>query len=225
MTSQHTSSIGNGLSNFSVGSILSRRYRGNVRTASGKLRFAVVCSSNMNRSMEAHSILSKKGFTVSSFGTGTKVKLPGPAANMPNMYSFSTTYAAIYNDLAGKDFNLYTQNGLLNMLERNKQIKPRPERFQECTETFDVVICCEERVFNQAMEYMISREIKSEHICHIINIDIQDNHEEATLGAFMMCDICRQLEMCRNLNDDIEDVLSTFEEKSKREILHVPFFY
>jgi len=25
---------------------------------------------------------------------------------------------------------------------------------------------------------------------HIINIDIQDNQEEATIGAFMICDLC-----------------------------------
>ena len=24
---------------------------------------------------------------------------------------------------------------------------------------------------------------------HVINIDIQDNHEEATLGAFMICEL------------------------------------
>lgn len=24
---------------------------------------------------------------------------------------------------------------------------------------------------------------------HLINIDIQDNHEEATLGAFLICDM------------------------------------
>lgn len=24
---------------------------------------------------------------------------------------------------------------------------------------------------------------------HIINIDIQDNHEEATMGAFLICDL------------------------------------
>ena len=24
---------------------------------------------------------------------------------------------------------------------------------------------------------------------HIINIDIQDNHEDATIGAFMICDL------------------------------------
>lgn len=24
---------------------------------------------------------------------------------------------------------------------------------------------------------------------HVINIDIQDNHEEATMGAFLICDL------------------------------------
>jgi len=50
---------------------------------------------------------SKKGFNVKSYGTGSQVKLPGPAPNMPNIYDFSTTYDEIYKDLMRKDQSLY----------------------------------------------------------------------------------------------------------------------
>ncbi|XP_023687131.1 RNA polymerase II subunit A C-terminal domain phosphatase SSU72-like isoform X1 [Paramormyrops kingsleyae] len=155
------------------------------------LRVAVVCSSNQNRSMEAHNILSKRGFDVQSFGTGTHVKLPGPAPDKPNVYDFKVTYEQMYNDLVRKDKELYTQNGILHMLERNKRIKPRPERFQDCKEKFDLVITCEERVYDQVLEDLNSREQETFQPVHVINVDIQDNHEEATLGAFVICELCQ----------------------------------
>ena len=31
---------------------------------------------------------------------------------------------------------------------------------------------------------------------HIINIDVQDNHEEATIGAFMICEMCKEVSFC-----------------------------
>ena len=50
---------------------------------------------------------SKKGFNVRSFGTGDKVKLPGPAPDRPNCYEFGTSYETIYQDLQRKDKALY----------------------------------------------------------------------------------------------------------------------
>lgn len=71
------------------------------------LKIAVICSSNMNRSMEAHAFLAKKGFYVKSFGTGDKVKLPGSAADKPNVYDFGISYDEIHTDLLNKDRVLY----------------------------------------------------------------------------------------------------------------------
>jgi len=38
------------------------------------------------------------------------------------------------------------------MLDRNRRIKPKPEKFQACAEKFDLIITCEERVYDQAIE-------------------------------------------------------------------------
>uniref|UniRef100_F1LF31 RNA polymerase II subunit A C-terminal domain phosphatase SSU72 n=1 Tax=Ascaris suum TaxID=6253 RepID=F1LF31_ASCSU len=104
----------------------------------------------MNRSMEAHSFLQKRGFNVESFGSGSQVKLPGPSPDRPNCYEFGVaSYDFIYNDLKSKDPQLYTQNGLLNMLDRNRRIKGMPQKFQHFKGKFDVIICLEERVYDQ----------------------------------------------------------------------------
>jgi hypothetical protein len=38
------------------------------------------------------------------------------------------------------------------MLDRNKRIKPRPERFQTSDDKFDILVTCEERVYDQVIE-------------------------------------------------------------------------
>lgn len=191
----------------------------------GEMKIAVVCSSNQNRSMEAHSFLSKRGYRVRSFGTGNQVKLPGPSLDKPNIYDFHTTYDEMYKDLLRKDPELYTQNGILHMLDRNRRIKPKPERFQACKEKFDVIITCEERVYDQLLEDMESREKDDMSPVHIINIDIQDNHEEATIGAFMICDLVSMLNESEDLDNDIDEILQEFEPRVQRTILHTVNFY
>ncbi|ONK58383.1 uncharacterized protein A4U43_C09F11730, partial [Asparagus officinalis] len=74
-----------------------------MKDKSPKLRYAMVCSSNQNRSMEAHSLLQRHGFDVSSYGTGAHVKLPGPSYREPNVYEFGTPYHKMYDDLLRKN--------------------------------------------------------------------------------------------------------------------------
>lgn len=192
---------------------------------SSKLSIAVVCSSNMNRSMEAHAFLSKKGFQVNSFGTGDKVKLPGTAPDRPNVYDFGSTYEEIYQDLLSKDKAFYTQNGLLHMIDRNRRIKSRPERFQLCKEKFDIVVTCEERVYDQVIEYMENRTPTDNTSVHIVNVDIQDNHEEATIGAFLICELVTLMSKSDDLDNDIDELLHDYEAKCQRPILHCVLFY
>ncbi|XP_033763954.1 RNA polymerase II subunit A C-terminal domain phosphatase SSU72-like [Pecten maximus] len=189
------------------------------------VKFAVVCSSNQNRSMEAHNILSKRGYRVKSFGTGSQVKLPGPAPDRPNIYDFNTTYDEMYNDLVDKNPELYTQNGILHMLDRNRRIKPKPERFQSCMERFNVIVTCEERVYDQVIDDLENRLKDQCEPVHIINLDIQDNHEEATIGAFMICDLASMLVESDDLDNDMDEIIQDFETRAQRPILHTVIFY
>ena len=38
------------------------------------------------------------------------------------------------------------------MLDRNRRIKEKPERFQENQDEFDLIVTCQERVFDQVLE-------------------------------------------------------------------------
>lgn len=188
------------------------------------LRFAVICSSNQNRSMEAHDILKKNGFNVRSFGSGNQVKLPGSAADKPNIYEFGTLYDDMYKDLATKDHNLYTQNGILHMLDRNRRIKPSPERFQACKDKFDIIFTCEERVYDQVVEELANRNPSDNEPGHVINMDIQDNHEEATVGAFKLRELAQRLSACEDLDNEIDEMLTEFEAEHSKRLLHSIFF-
>lgn len=165
------------------------------------------------RSMEGHLRLAQAGYPVISFGTGSLVRLPGPTITQPNVYQFNkTSYDSMYKELEGKDPRLYRANGLLNMLGRNRGIKWGPERWQdwqvghprhgreqdqgrEGTEMglVDVVITCEERCWDNVVDDLLARGSPLNRPVHVINIDIKDNHEEASVGGRGMVDLADSL--------------------------------
>ena len=59
-------------------------------------------------------------------------------------------------------------------------------------------------------------------IVHIINIDIQDNHEEATIGAFLIYKMVQYLANSQDLDNDIDELLQNFE--TSRPLLHTIAF-
>lgn len=81
------------------------------------------------------------------------------------------------------------------MLDRNRRIKKCPERFQDCREQFDIIVTAEERVYDQVLEHMESRDVVDNRPVHIFNVDIEDNHEEALMGAFLITDMINMVKI------------------------------
>ncbi|GLT76930.1 hypothetical protein SLA2020_485630 [Shorea laevis] len=192
-----------------------------------KYRYAMVCSSNQNRSMEAHSLLKKQGFDVSSYGTGAHVKLPGPSLREPNVYDFGTPYKQMFDDLRRKDPELYKRNGILPMLKRNLSVKLAPQRWQDnaADGSFDIVLTFEEKVFDMVVEDLHSRDQVLMKTVLIINLEVKDNHEEAAIGARLALDLCQAIEDAESWEESIDDIIVAFENKHRRKLLYSISFY
>jgi len=165
--------------------------------------------------MEAHLQLASANYPVISFGTGSLVRLPGPSVKQPNNFNFNrTSYDDMYNDLFTKDPNLYRANGLLPTLDRNRNVKWGPERWQDWkvgvprvseqqknnrgadgTEggVVDIVITCEERCWDSVIEDLLNRGSPMNRPVHVFNVDIKDNYEEALVGGRAILDLAGKL--------------------------------
>jgi len=110
-------------------------------------------------------------------------------------------------------------------INRNRTIKPAPERLQDTNQRFDIILTAEERVFDQVLEYLEARGSGDMHIVHVVNMDIQDNQEEATIGAFLFHELMQRVSESGDLDNEIDEILQDFEIKCKRSILHSVLFY
>ncbi|CAO2835733.1 unnamed protein product [Amaranthus hypochondriacus] len=192
-----------------------------------KLRYAMVCSSNQNRSMEAHYLLKKQGFNVSSYGTGSHVKLPGPSIREPNVYEFGTPYKQMFEELHRKDPELYKRNGILPMLKRNLSVKLAPQRWQDNAHdgAFDVVITFEEKVFDMVVEDLYNREPVLMKPVAVINLEVKDNHEEAAIGGRLTLELCQEIEATESWENSIDEIIAGFERNQRRKIVYNIMFY
>ena len=189
---------------------------------SDHLRFAMICASNVNRSAAAHSQLLQAGFSndaVESYGVGRAVKLPGETVDSPNCYHFDqVTYQEIIDDLKTKNEDLYRQNGILAMLERDVQVKRGPNRWQSrnrTTDVFDIILTFEKRVFDIVVQDLAEGTGLA---CAVINMEVKDTAAEAVKAAPDAVALCRALRDAGEWEDTIEDVLEDFTSNHEREV-------
>jgi RNA polymerase II subunit A C-terminal domain phosphatase SSU72 len=111
------------------------------------------------------------------------------------------------------------------MLDRNRRLKPSPERFQGISDRFDIIFTVEERIFDAVYEDIESRGPSTYTPVHLVNINIQDNLDEATFGSFLFCELCEMLSQAEDLDNEFELILQEFEIKhSSKAILHSVLF-
>ncbi|ORX74897.1 Ssu72-like protein [Linderina pennispora] len=189
------------------------------------VKFAVICASNMNRSMEGHYQLKKHGYNICSYGTGTQVRLPGPSQDRPNVYEFGTPYNRIYSELKMQDQNLYTRNGLLMMLDRNRKVKEAPQRFQLERDSHDIIFTCEEKVFDAVCEEIFSRGGTLSRPVHVINIEIKDNHDEAVKGGKTILELARLIIESDDLERDMDSIVEDVQSRFPHKLLYTVAFY
>mmetsp|Transcript_33374 Transcript_33374/g.65615 ORF Transcript_33374/g.65615 Transcript_33374/m.65615 type:complete len:216 (+) Transcript_33374:166-813(+) len=191
-----------------------------------KFALALVCQSNLNRSMDAHNVLTREGYFVRSYGAGTKVKLPGESKDKPNVYDFGTPYDDIFKDLTKKNEAKYSKNGMLRMVDRNRKLKKCPERFQNELEAhFDLIICYERRVYDTVTADLDSRECEESSPCHVINLETTDNHAEASKGAELTKLLMHKLYRSEDWENEISSILDEYEMEHKKEVLHIVKYY
>lgn len=180
------------------------------------MRFCTVCASNNNRSMEAHKVLQEHGYNVESFGTGNNVRMPGPAIDKPQVYEFGTPYNQMYNDLKRLNQKLYTSNGVLKMLDRNRQLKDHPQQWTKHTDVFDVVITCQEKCFDSVCLDLLHRGAKLCRPTHVVNVEIEDNPHEAALGAKAILDFVDMVAQSGDPDSEMLEILRAWQKTHQK---------
>ncbi|KAH9820312.1 RNA polymerase II subunit A, partial [Melampsora americana] len=115
----------------------------------------------------------------------------------------------------------YTANRILAMLDRNRQIKQSPERWQECISGLaNIIITCEKGCFDSVCDDLFYRGGELNKPIHLINLEIKDNHEETLLAGKALLDLCNAIEESNDLDNQLEGILERQMEKHPHQLLH-----
>jgi len=198
-----------------------------LRNSHSTLSFGVVCSSNINRSMEAHLVLTNAGLRVESYGTGSQVKLPGKSSMEPRVFKFGTPYSTMFDTLSREDYDFFCSNGVIQLCQRGAAVKASPTRWQDTPSSMvtkhDVIIAFEERIFDAVVEDLQTREVtETFEPLHVICLDTKDNPTEAARQGRVALELCWEIEECGKkgeLEENLPLILEQFEATKMSESL------
>jgi RNA polymerase II subunit A C-terminal domain phosphatase SSU72 len=181
--------------------------------------------------MESHCKLASLGYlNLHSYGTGTKVRLPGESINRPNIYEFDKhSYEFIAADLRAKNEAKYRQNGILPMIERDLTVKRGPERWQNQNFSqlhMDIVLTFERRVFEAVIQdYEVRLGNRARQAAsHVINVETTDNHSEAANSAKLVEILINKICSHENWQERLCDVIEEFELETGKTLEHQIIF-
>jgi len=182
--------------------------------------------------MEAHLVLGNAGLTAESYGTGTKVRLPGRSAMEPRVFNFGTRYEDMYTSMVAtkEDEAFFTHNGVLQLCRRGAAVKAAPQRWQDTPSSavtkHDVVIAFEERIFDAVVEDLQTREPTEDfEPIQVVCLDTKDNPAEAKIQGRIALELCWLLEKTAKENGkdslvvEIPEILDGFQ---KERMKHTP---
>ena len=177
------------------------------------ISFACVCASNVNRSMEGHRILKQHGFNVSSYGTNEIIRMPGAVS--PITYDFGSTYEEILAQIKSENSSFYEEQGLIDMLEKDAETKPKPERFAATFNPasrcyFDVIFTYQEPVMFKVLTEFQENGNQKMKICHVVNIETPDSRAEAIKSATHTLDLASLLASAKDLTEELENLIEGF---------------
>ncbi|KAG7396411.1 RNA polymerase II subunit A C-terminal domain phosphatase [Phytophthora boehmeriae] len=191
--------------------------------------FAMVCANNVNRSAAAHGSLRSAGLRVCSYGAGRRVTFPGKTSTDSRSFKFLTPYALMHSTLEKEDKELFTSNGVLQILERDMPLKEAPERWQNLTnkqlKAIDVVVCLDYVMFLTVLEDIQMRiRVTFKHKqLHIICLDTKDTPEEALTGSERVLELCKELDvpMAELTEEYVKTVVEKFEKQHDQQMFYL----
>ena len=177
----------------------------------------------MNRSCAGHLKLKQAGLIVSSYGAGAQVKIPGKHG--PMLFKFGTAYDEMHQMLEQQDSEFYRndKNKMLDLLDRNRNLKRHPERWQDSdiVGLVNVAICFDDRIFELVDEDLGDRDGVDYANLHVINIDTVDNPEAAAISAELALELCLRLDKMEELDEsEVPELIAAFEKEKGVSLKH-----